>query len=56
MQPASSAGTSLLIAMNSGTFQGMIAATTPTGSRRTRLTPNMPVRVSSHGKVSARPP
>ena len=51
MQPASSAGTSLLIAMNSGTFHGMIAATTPTGSRRTTLWPNRPLRVSSHGKV-----
>ena len=33
MQPASSAGTSLLIAMNNGTFHGMIAVTTPMGSR-----------------------
>src|SRR3954469_23375887 len=55
VQPASSAGISLLMAMNSGTFHGMIAATTPTGSRRTRDSPNRPLRVSSHGKVSARP-
>ena len=53
MQPARNAGASLLIAMNSGTFHGMIAATTPTGSRRTRLRPNMPLRSSSHGKDSA---
>src|SRR4051794_41084665 len=56
VHPASSAGTTLLMAMNSGTFHGMIAATTPTGSRRTRLSPNIPVRVSSHGNVAARPP
>src|SRR3954447_8202078 len=55
VHPASSAGTTLLMAMNSGTFHGMIAATTPTGSRRTRVSPNMPVRVSSHGNVDARP-
>jgi hypothetical protein len=53
VQPASRAGTTLLTAMNSGTFQGMIAATTPTGSRRTFVSPNMPVRVSSHGNVAA---
>src|SRR3954470_8064378 len=55
VQPASSAGTSLLMAMNNGTFHGMIAATTPTGSRRTRVSPNMPLRVSSHGNVDASP-
>jgi hypothetical protein len=55
VHPASSAGTSLLTAMNSGTFHGMIAATTPTGSRRTRVSPKSPVRVSSQGKLSASP-
>ena len=35
--------------MNSGTFHGVIAATTPTGARRTRTGPPiMPVRVSTH--------
>ena len=35
--------------MKSGTFHGVIAATTPTGARRTRTGPPiMPVRVSTH--------
>ena len=55
MQPASSAGTSFDIVTNCGTFHGTMAATTPTGSRRTMTSvPSMPVRASSHGKAPAR--
>ena len=40
--------------MNWGTFQGGIAATTPTGSRRTMTSlPRAPGRGSSHGKALA---
>ncbi len=40
--------------MNSGTFQGMMPADTPTGSLRTSTGPSAPGRSSSNGKVSAR--
>ncbi len=40
--------------MNWGTFQGGIAATTPTGSRRTITSlPRAPGRCSSHGNALA---
>ena len=39
VQPASSAGPSLLIAKNSGTFHATIAPTTPSGSRWTMVCP-----------------
>lgn len=54
VQPASRAGASLFAARNSGTFHAVIAATTPRGSRVTRVVPNPPTRVSRHGKDSAR--
>ena len=54
MHPASRAGTTLEIVVNWGTFQGGIAATTPTGSRRTITSvPSAPGLVSSHGKSRA---
>ena len=37
--------------MNSGTFQGMMPAETPTGSLRTITGPRAPGRISSKGKV-----
>src|SRR5690242_2907427 len=49
VQPASSAGASLAAATNCGTFQGTTAATTPTGSRRTRIGPSTPSLRSSYG-------
>ncbi len=56
MQPASNAGAILEIVVNWGTFQGGIAATTPTGSRRTITSlPSAPGRVSSHGNALAMP-
>ena len=56
MQPASSAGASLDIVVNCGTFHGGIAATTPTGSRRTMTSaPSAPGRTSSHGNSLAMP-
>ncbi len=54
VQPASKAGASLFTARNSGTFQAVTAATTPSGSRLTLVVPNEPVRVSCHPKVPAR--
>ena len=53
VQPASSAGISLDMIVNCGTFHGGMAATTPTGSWRTMTSPSEPARVSSHGKVRA---
>lgn len=53
VQPVSSAGASLAAATNCGTFQGATAATTPTGSRRTRIFPSTPSRVSSYVKSRA---
>lgn len=47
VQPVSSAGASLAAATNCGTFHGTTAATTPTGSRRTRMGPSAPARPSS---------
>lgn len=40
-------------ATNCGTFHGTTAATTPTGSRRTRIFPRTPSRVSSYVKPRA---
>ena len=40
-------GATFMTASNSGTFHGMTAATTPSGSLRTTTGPNMPARVSS---------
>ena len=55
MQPASSAGATLLEIRPIGAFQGTIAPTTPTGSRTSN--PNSPPAVgcasSSKGKVFA---
>ena len=53
VQPASSAGASLAAATNCGTFHGTTAATTPTGSRRTRSGPSTPSRRSSYVKSRA---
>ena len=56
VQPASSAGAILWLIRPSGPFHGMIAPTTPTGSRTIR--PNSPtdgVASSSNGNVSASP-
>ena len=58
VQPASSAGAHLYAISEAGAFQGMIAPTTPTGSRTMSPTLPLPVRAcrsSSNGKVSARP-
>ena len=56
VQPASRAGTSLDMIVNCGTFHGGIAATTPTGSRRTTTgEPSTPARSSSHGNSRAMP-
>ena len=56
VQPASSAGTTFDMIVNCGTFHGGMAATTPTGSRRTSTgVPSTPVRVSSHGYSRAMP-
>jgi len=52
--PAASAGPSFSIAVNCGTFHGTMAATTPTGSRRTSAAPIMPERTSSNGYSRAR--
>lgn len=49
----SSAGASFAAAVNCGTFHGTMAATTPTGSRRTRSLPRAPSRVSSYVKLRA---
>ena len=50
VQPASSAGISLVTIRNCGMFHGTIAATTPTGSRRMWMSePKRPGRVSCHG-------
>jgi hypothetical protein len=54
VQPASRAGATLLLIRSIGTFHGMIAPTTPTGSRTIR--PNFPADGlvgSSNGNVSA---
>ena len=55
MHPARSAGAILWQISATGAFQGMIAPTTPTGSRTS--SPNSPPAVgghsSSHGNVSA---
>ena len=48
-EPEASVGANFSIVMNSGTFHGMMPATTPTGSLRTRAGPNMPGRTSSKG-------
>ncbi len=54
MHPASRAGTSFATVRNIGMFHGMIAATTPTGSRYTSTAPpNAPRRVSCHGCFAA---
>ncbi len=57
VQPASSAGATLLEMSPIGAFHGMIAPTTPTGSRTSR--PNDPPAVgvarSSNGNVLASP-
>ena len=57
VQPASSAGAILLAMSGIGAFHGMIAPTTPTGSRTSR--PNPPPRASGwpllEREVSARP-
>ena len=44
------AGPSFRATMNRGTFQGMMPAATPTGSRRTMTEPIMPERLSSKAK------
>ena len=48
VQPATSDGPSLAAAMNSGTFQGLMAPTTPTGSLATSTSPMRPWRTSSN--------
>ena len=54
VQPASMAGATLLIISMLGAFQGMIAPTTPTGSRTSSaFWPNAEVCGSSKAKVSA---
>ena len=56
VHPASSAGATLLLISAIGAFHGMIAPTTPTGSRTIR--PNSPavgLAGSSNGNVAARP-
>ena len=54
VQPDTSAGASFDMVTNCGTFHGTMAATTPTGSRRTITgEPRTPMRDSSHS--SSRP-
>ena len=54
--PESSAGASFDIVTNCGTFHGTMAPTTPTGSRRTMISPPMePGRFSSQWKSAATP-
>ena len=55
VEPDASAGASLSMVTNSGTFQGTIAPTTPTGSRRTSVGPSTPARRSSNAYSRARP-
>ena len=57
VQPAISAGATLNAVIMIGPFQGMIAPTTPTGSRTSSPTcaPETVGSSSSKGKVSARP-
>ena len=56
VHPVNSAGASLAIVTNCGTFHGTMPATTPTGSWRTMTSvPSMPVRVSSQGNCCAMP-
>ena len=51
--PAARAGASFIAATNRGAFQGTIAQTTPTGTRRTcSLRPAEPGRVADHPKVA----
>jgi hypothetical protein len=50
VHPATSAGANLPDAVTCGPFHGVIAATTPTGSRRTVTGPRIPSRRSSHAK------
>ena len=55
VQPASSAGISLVTIRNCGMFHGTMAATTPTGSRRIAMSePYSPGLASRHGYASAR--
>ncbi len=49
------AGASFSIVTNSGTFQGTMAAATPTGSLRTRAEPNRLLRRSVNSYSLARP-
>ena len=53
LHPASSAGTSLATMRIWGTFQAVIAATTPTGSRSTRAPPKAPGTSSSQPSAAA---
>ena len=52
--PAASAGPSFSMIVKSGTFQGTMAAATPTGSWRTSDGPMRPVRTSSKGNSRVR--
>ena len=54
VEPDASAGPSFSMVMNSGTFHGTIAPTTPTGSRRTSAGPSTPWRHSSNAYSRAR--
>jgi len=53
--PESRAGESLAQARNRGTFQGVMAATTPTGSLETMTGPSSPSFSDSKAKVEPRP-
>ena len=52
VEPEARAGASLSMAMNSGTFHGMMPAATPTGSWRTRVGPIMPVADLLEGELA----
>ena len=55
--PAASAGASFQVASISGEFQGVIAATTPSGSSRVKLTmPGLSMGMTRPSILSARPP
>jgi hypothetical protein len=55
--PAASAGASFQAASSRSEFQGVIAATTPSGSSRVKLnTPGLSIGITRPSSLSARPP
>ena len=57
VQPAARSGASFHVARRSGEFQGVMAATTPSGSSRVKLkTPGLSMGMTRPSILSARPP